>query len=232
LKVGNEVDLGLLAAMVSAERTDLATEGMAPSLLRELVAQIRCDVLIFEGFDSNRRSPWFHQEFPEEEECNESFAQALDEAYWQHYWESGPCSYPDRSGDLRSVVMTSDFYSEREWRSTGMYGDLMRPQGLDHHPSSRCCVPISTRPISMRNVDAAPFPSSLPGIGISCASLPPGTPTPRSPASWDCPRGPFVPIWKISRQAPGLEPYGGRRPRLSRPRCVEARFAWLDRRGN
>jgi hypothetical protein len=28
--------------------------------------------------------------------------------------------YPDRSGDLRSITRNSDFYSARQWHSTGM----------------------------------------------------------------------------------------------------------------
>jgi hypothetical protein len=49
--------------------------------------------------------------------------------HWQHYWDCEPCSYPDRTGDLRSVVKISDFYSERRWHSTGMYRDLYRLDG-------------------------------------------------------------------------------------------------------
>jgi DNA-binding CsgD family transcriptional regulator len=43
-----------------------------------------------------------------------------------------PVSYPDRTGDLRAVVKASDFYSARQWHSTGMYCDYKRPLGLDH----------------------------------------------------------------------------------------------------
>lgn len=38
-----------------------------------------------------------------------------------HYWGCLPCSYPDRSGDRRSVTRISDFYSTRQWRATGIY---------------------------------------------------------------------------------------------------------------
>jgi hypothetical protein len=37
----------------------------------------------------------------------------------EHYWDFASCSYPDRTGDLRSVVTISDFYSGRQWRSMG-----------------------------------------------------------------------------------------------------------------
>jgi hypothetical protein len=36
-----------------------------------------------------------------------------DSPFWEHYWSSLPCSYPDRTGDFRSVTKISDFYSAR-----------------------------------------------------------------------------------------------------------------------
>ena len=39
----------------------------------------------------------------------------LDPAHWEHYWDCKPCSYPDRTGDLRSVLKIADFYSARQW---------------------------------------------------------------------------------------------------------------------
>ena len=50
---------------------------------------------------------------------------------WEQYWDCQVFSYPDRSGDLRSIVKVDDFYSARQWHSTGMYRDVMRPQGLE-----------------------------------------------------------------------------------------------------
>jgi DNA-binding CsgD family transcriptional regulator len=48
------------------------------------------------------------------------------------YWGCQPCSYPERTGDLRSIIKISDFYSSRQWHSNGMYSDIYRPQGLEH----------------------------------------------------------------------------------------------------
>ena len=62
----------------------------------------------------------------------------MDQAHWQHYWESGPCSYPDRTGDLRSVVKIADFYSVRQWHSTGMYTDCTGRRGSSMSSSSAC----------------------------------------------------------------------------------------------
>jgi DNA-binding CsgD family transcriptional regulator len=52
--------------------------------------------------------------------------------HWKHYWSCEPCSYPDRTGDLRAVIKIADFYSARRWHSTGMYTDLYRPKGIEH----------------------------------------------------------------------------------------------------
>ena len=58
---------------------------------------------------------------------DEPFAQ-----FWDHFWDSLPCSYTERIGRLRSEVMsTGDFYSDRQWHSTGMYTECMRPAGVD-----------------------------------------------------------------------------------------------------
>jgi DNA-binding CsgD family transcriptional regulator len=52
--------------------------------------------------------------------------------YWEHYWASQFCSYPGRTGDLRSITKIADFYSARQWHSTGMYTDHSRVIGVEH----------------------------------------------------------------------------------------------------
>ena len=86
----------------------------------------------FYGHDSGRRDYWFFQGLPDDEEPDPDLEQALYQAHWQHYWDCLTCSYPDRTGDLRSVVKIADFYSARQWRSSGMYADIYRPQGIEH----------------------------------------------------------------------------------------------------
>jgi len=66
---------------------------------------------------------------------------ALSEHFWACHWDCQVCSYPERTGDLRSVVKSSDFYSARQWHSTGMYSDFLRPQGYEHH--LELCLPDS-----------------------------------------------------------------------------------------
>ena len=125
----SERDLRTLAGMITELRTDIPAQGLPMSLLRDMKSQIRCDIISFEGFDSEHETEWFGQALP-------AHVDPVDEAFepmhWQHYWDCQPCSYPDRTGDLRSVLTITDFYSARQWHSTGMYCDLYRPQGVEH----------------------------------------------------------------------------------------------------
>jgi DNA-binding CsgD family transcriptional regulator len=132
--VAGEHDLRSLAAIVNQKRDDLPEQGVPMSLLSDLSEQIPCDYVLFEGYDTRQNSFWFTQQAPVDDEDSDSVPdQQLDQALWKHYWDCIPCSYPDRTGDLRSVVQVTDFYSRREFHSTGMYSDLYRPQGFEHH---------------------------------------------------------------------------------------------------
>jgi DNA-binding CsgD family transcriptional regulator len=133
----SERDLLTLAGIVSETRPDLpADAGLPESLLADLISQIRCDEVCFVGMDSGQRAQWFGQEVPFTDTPG---YEDLERAHWEHYWDCQPCSYPDRTGDLRSVLTIADFYSARQWHSTGMYTDNFRPQGLEHE--LQLCLP-------------------------------------------------------------------------------------------
>jgi DNA-binding CsgD family transcriptional regulator len=132
LTTASEADLCRLAAIVTAKREDLPPQGLPLSLLSDLMDQIRCDGLSFAGFDSAGQDFWFCQGLPEDDGISEQVAEAALQALWQHYWDSTVCNYPDRTGDLRRVLKPADFYSDRQWRSTGMYTENCRPQGIRH----------------------------------------------------------------------------------------------------
>ena len=52
----SERDLRALAGIVSEDRPDLPDgEGLPLSLLADLMGQIRCDAIVFQGFDSQRQ---------------------------------------------------------------------------------------------------------------------------------------------------------------------------------
>ena len=130
---------------------------MPPSLLCDLWGadpQRFRDVL---GLDSGRQEQWFGQDIAAGDGDAVGEVAAADpdgeEVFWEQFWNSEACSYPDRTGDLRSVMKISDFYSARQWHSTGMYDDILRPVGIEH--TSGWCA--WRRP-----------PGRLPGRGGSC----------------------------------------------------------------
>ena len=123
-------DLRALAAIVSQDRPDLPeTEGLPPSLLTDLMGQIRCDVAWVGGLDSRRRESWFLQAMPDGSQAVDAGGAPVN---WQHYWHCQPCSYPDRTGDLRRIVKIADFYSARQWHSVGTRCGINRPMGFEH----------------------------------------------------------------------------------------------------
>lgn len=123
-------DVRALAAIASKDRPDVpAAAGLPPSLLVDLIAQIRCDVIAFGGFDSRREETWSIQSMPD---GGKAAVESAAPVNWQHYWQCQPCSYPDRAGDLRSVVKISDFYTARQWHSIGSRCGIGRPLGFEH----------------------------------------------------------------------------------------------------
>jgi hypothetical protein len=126
----SDQDLRALAAIVSETRPDLPAHGGLPqSLLADLGGQVRCDEVVLVGFDGGRRAYWFAQEIPFTDTPG---WEDIERAHWQDYRDSRFCSYPGRTGGLRSIVKISDFYSARQWHSTAMYADRSRPTGVEH----------------------------------------------------------------------------------------------------
>jgi DNA-binding CsgD family transcriptional regulator len=135
----SEQDLRTLVGIVSDDRADLPAQGLPPSLLADLMSQIRCDGVSFERFNSGRRAAWLLQAVPSSNDAVGEDPEDLASAHWEHYWDCKPCSYPDRTGDLRSILKIADFYSARQWHSIGMYYDYYRLLGLEHE--LQLCLP-------------------------------------------------------------------------------------------
>jgi DNA-binding CsgD family transcriptional regulator len=128
----SDQDLRALAAIVSQDRPDLPDgDGLPPSLLTDLMGQIRCDGVDLLGFDTGQQAFWLGQEISPTAH-DEDLIAAVDRAFWQHYWDSRFCNYPGRTGDLGSIIKITDFYSTRQWHSTGMYTDHDRLLGVEH----------------------------------------------------------------------------------------------------
>jgi DNA-binding CsgD family transcriptional regulator len=104
--------------------------------------QIRCDGISLDRYDSGRQARSL-QLVPapsdDEPKAFEDPGPARLERFWACHWGCQSCSYPERTGDLRGVVKPSDFYSTRQWHSTRMYSDILRPQGCEHQ--IQLCLP-------------------------------------------------------------------------------------------
>ena len=137
-------DLRALARIISEDRPDLPDgEGLPPSLLADLMSQIRCDALGLDSWDSGRQMCWFSQEIPDRDVGGTDY-EPWDPVFWEHYWDCRHCSYAVRTGDQRSVITETDFYSARQWHSTGMYTDFARPLGQEHQ--LMVCLPRALPP--------------------------------------------------------------------------------------
>jgi DNA-binding CsgD family transcriptional regulator len=140
----SDQDLRALAAIVSQDRPDLPEgEGLPPSLLADVMGQIRCDALGLDSWDSRRQTCWFSQEIPARDAGGIDY-QAWNPVFWENYWDCQHCSYAARTGDLRSVITVADFYSVRRYHSTGMYTDYDRPLGMEHY--LMVCLPRALPP--------------------------------------------------------------------------------------
>ena len=134
----SDQELRALARIVSQDRPDLPDgDGLPPSLLAGLMGQIRCDALSLDGWDTGRQAVWFSQEIPS---CDAAIDfEPTDQVFWDNYWDCQHCSYAARTGDQRSVITVTDFYSARQWHSTAMYTDRDRLLGLEHYLMA--CLP-------------------------------------------------------------------------------------------
>jgi DNA-binding CsgD family transcriptional regulator len=149
LAVASDRDLRALAAIVSQDRPDLPDgEGLPPSLLGDLMGQIRCDAISLDRGEPGRHAYSLLQAIPALSDDELKAFEDLDPARWEHWWacrwDCQSCTYPERTGDLRSVVKPSDFYSARQWHSTGMYWEYVRPHGLEH--DLQLCLPDPAGP--------------------------------------------------------------------------------------
>jgi Bacterial regulatory proteins, luxR family len=97
-------DLRALAAIVSEDRPDLPDgEGLPPSLLADLMGQIRCDVAASVGFDSGRQQMSSAQLMAD---SSEAVAGGLAPVHWDYCWHCQHCSYPDRLSISEGTVRT------------------------------------------------------------------------------------------------------------------------------
>ena len=88
----SERDLRTLAGIVSDHRADLPKDGLPLSLLAELMGQIRCDLIAFHGYDSERENTWFLQHLPGGEDV--VVEEDWDALFWPLYWTASRAAIP------------------------------------------------------------------------------------------------------------------------------------------
>jgi DNA-binding CsgD family transcriptional regulator len=118
-------DLRGVLELVEAARAADVEEGLPTEVLERAQALVPCDLVVFVEFDTAQQVGLFGQSLPAGGDDTDS------EAFWRHYWDSLPCSYPERSGDDRSITTISDFYTDREWHDTGMYVEYLGRHGVE-----------------------------------------------------------------------------------------------------
>jgi DNA-binding CsgD family transcriptional regulator len=113
--------------------------GLADAVLQHLSLLIPCEVVSFVDFDVALGITYVDQA------CIDGLvttrtgqAPTVDDPFFRYYWSAPMCSYPSRTGDARSVIMRTDFASDRQWRNSPMYLDNFHAAGLDH--SMLCCL--------------------------------------------------------------------------------------------
>jgi DNA-binding CsgD family transcriptional regulator len=119
---------GLLEVIDAAQSTDVAA-GLPLAVLDRARALVACDMVSFVEFNSARQIHFVAQGIADDGAEGDP---GDETAFWANYWDCLACSYPDRSGDDRSVTMLSDFYTHEQWHNTGMYVDYFAAFGIEH----------------------------------------------------------------------------------------------------
>jgi len=131
----SENDLQTMLRIVNAPDLGDDGEGLPWSTLHELKALVPGDTVEIVEQDPERRLVYFEQGIGQPDAPGDD-----EEAYWAYYPDSRCCTYFERTGDLRSVIQTTDFGTLREWRQTAMY-TIFGPLGQDH--SMQVSLPTS-----------------------------------------------------------------------------------------
>ena len=121
----SENDLHTMLRIVNAPDLGDDGEGLPWSTMHALMALIPCKAIAFTGMNLEQHRHYLEQPVGEPGPPGDGAS------FWAHYRES-VCSYPERTGDLRSVLMTTDFFTLHENRKTPIYIDYFGPLDHDH----------------------------------------------------------------------------------------------------
>ena len=135
----SEADLRALLQVMAAQEGEAPSGDRLPeSVLRGLYDLIPCDVVSYSDFDPRARVEFCEQEYPNVSGADGAAADAED-PFWRNFWDDLVCSYSCRTGDERTVVMVSDFYTRRQLHELPMYAECVGLLGIEHEIIM--CVP-------------------------------------------------------------------------------------------
>ena len=98
-----------------------------PAAAKALLDVIPADFATLNELDASGRRSVASVELIDEDYPDEPFRQ-----FWDHFWNSLTCSYTEAIPRLRAEVMgTGDFYTDRQWHSTGIYTEVLHPAGVE-----------------------------------------------------------------------------------------------------
>ncbi len=122
-----EGDADLLLAALEAARHDDPGPAMPWSLLDGLLRLVPCDLGVsYQRHDYRHRQRLFLQAAEDDGRRGVEGRGSTEEEerFWPLWWSS-ICSWPQRTGDLRSVIHTGDFFpSDRARRADPMYAEV------------------------------------------------------------------------------------------------------------
>lgn len=124
-----EGDADLMLQVVEEGRRDDTGEPVPWALLEGLQRLIPCDGYVsFQCHDYRRRETLLMQGVGEDLDRETVDRDALAEraaevqVFWAHFWQAA-CSYPQRTGDLRTVLTSTDFFPTERARLADPYRD-------------------------------------------------------------------------------------------------------------
>jgi hypothetical protein len=113
-----------LVELLEVARWDRPAAGLPPIVLERAQALVRCDEIGFVDFDPASRQAYLDQ-VGAEVVIDPDYGDDDTDPFWANYWNCKFCSYPSLSGDDRTVITISDYYSQRQWHQSGMYRDCL-----------------------------------------------------------------------------------------------------------
>lgn len=120
----SENDLHTMLRIVNAPEMGDDGEGLPWSTMYGLDTLIPGTGVVFIGLNARRKLEYLGQETS----CDGADIPDADAIFWEHYWDS-MCSYAERTGDLQTVNMITDFCTLHEFRQMAIYTELFRLRG-------------------------------------------------------------------------------------------------------